>query len=140
LAELVGASTSTAATQGPMSFPQRHPLCGPGASTAYDYTLGLEAQGAQASIVAPGLATLVARDPGNIGFGGIAPVPGRVQPTAGGRALQADAEASLPLIIEEVRRQMTADRQRLVHERAAKHAAANQQARIDALQQALEQK
>ena len=42
LAELVGASTSTAATQGPMSFPQRHPLCGPGANTSYDYTLGLE--------------------------------------------------------------------------------------------------
>src|SRR5262249_18404416 len=70
LAELVGASTSTAATQGPMSFPQRHPLCGPGASTAYDYTLGLETQGAQASIVGPGLATLLSRDPGNIGFGG----------------------------------------------------------------------
>jgi acetolactate synthase I/II/III large subunit len=140
LAELVGASTSTAATQGPMSFPQRHPLCGPGASTSYDYTLGLEAQGAQASIVGPGLATLLARDPGNIGFGGIAPVPGRVQPAASGRALQGDAEASLPLIVEEVRRQMTPDRQRLVQERAAKHAAANQQARIEALQQALEQK
>ncbi len=40
LAELVGASTSTAATNGPMSFPQRHALCGPGADTAYDYTLG----------------------------------------------------------------------------------------------------
>ena len=33
LAELVGACTSTAATTGPMSFPQRHPLCGPGADT-----------------------------------------------------------------------------------------------------------
>jgi thiamine pyrophosphate-dependent acetolactate synthase large subunit-like protein len=140
LAELVGASTSTAATQGPMSFPQRHALCGPGASTSYDYTLGLETQGAQASIVGPGLATLLARDPGNIGFGGIAPSPGRVQPAASGRAIQADAEASLPPIIEEVRRQMTPDRQRLAQERAAKHAAANQQARIEALQQALEQK
>src|SRR5262245_53291074 len=45
LAELVAASTSTTATGGPMSFPQRHPLCGPGADTTYDYTLGLEAQG-----------------------------------------------------------------------------------------------
>ncbi len=140
LAELVGASTSTAATQGPMSFPQRHPLCGPGASTAYDYTLGLEAQGAQTSIVGPGLATLLARDPGNIGFGGITPAPGRSERPASGRALEADAEASLPSIIEEVRRQMTPDKQRLVKERTAKHAAANQQARIDALQQALEQK
>jgi thiamine pyrophosphate-dependent acetolactate synthase large subunit-like protein len=54
LAELVGASTSTAATNGPMSFPQRHPLCGPGADTNYDYTLGLESPGAQASITGPG--------------------------------------------------------------------------------------
>ena len=56
LAELVGASTSTAATSGPMSFPQRHPLCGPGADTTYDYTLGLETAGAQASITGPALA------------------------------------------------------------------------------------
>src|SRR5205814_6414674 len=35
LAEMVGASTSTSATGGPMSFPQRHPLCGPGANTSY---------------------------------------------------------------------------------------------------------
>jgi thiamine pyrophosphate-dependent acetolactate synthase large subunit-like protein len=35
---------------------------------------------------------------------------------------------------------MTPDRQRLAQERAAKHAAANQQARIEALQEALEQK
>jgi thiamine pyrophosphate-dependent acetolactate synthase large subunit-like protein len=140
LAELVGASTSTAATQGPMSFPQRHPLCGPGASTAYDYTLGLEADGAQVSIVGPGLSTLLGRDPANIGFGGIVPAPGRRGGAASGLAIEADAEASLPAIVEEVRRQMTPDRQRLVQERTAKHAAANQKARIEALQQALEQK
>src|SRR5262245_11194062 len=44
LAEHLGASTSTTATNGPMSFPQRHPLQGPGADTNYDYTLGLESQ------------------------------------------------------------------------------------------------
>jgi thiamine pyrophosphate-dependent acetolactate synthase large subunit-like protein len=72
LAELVGASTSTAATNGPMSFPQRHPLCGPGAETAYDYTLGLETPGAQVSITGPNLAKVAAtRDTTNIGFGGI---------------------------------------------------------------------
>src|SRR6476620_7432707 len=76
LAELVGASTSTAATNGPMSFPQRHPLCGPGFSTTYDYTLGLEQQGAQASIVGPNLTTLLSRDVTKIGFGGIAPAAG----------------------------------------------------------------
>src|SRR5881396_145830 len=90
LAELVGASTSTSATQGPMSFPQRHPLCGPGASTTYDYTLGLEAEGAQVSLIGPGLSTLLSRDPTNIGFGGIAPAPagGRGRGAARGRAIE----------------------------------------------------
>ena len=72
LAELLGATTSTAATGGPMSFPQRHPLQGPGADTTYDYTLGLETGGAQASIVGPSLATITAeRDIAKIGFNGI---------------------------------------------------------------------
>ena len=74
LAELVGASTSTAATGGPMSFPQRHPLCGPGADTNYDFTLGLEAQGAQASITGPHIRTLEQdRDVTDIGYGGNRP-------------------------------------------------------------------
>ena len=151
LAELVGASTSTSATQGPMSFPQRHPLCGPGASTAYDYTLGLEAPAAQASLIGPGLATLLNRDTANIGFGGIA--PGSDAPARGGGGggrggattnnaapIQVDAEASLPAIIEEVKRQLTADRRRVIEERKAKHAAANQQARIDELTQVVQVK
>ncbi len=74
LAELVGACTSTAATGGPMSFPQRHPSCGPGADTTYDYTLGLETGGAQASITGPTLAKIVGqRDSTDIGFGGLTP-------------------------------------------------------------------
>src|SRR4029079_10108810 len=84
LAELVGPSTSTAATQGPMSFPQRHPLCGPGADTAYDYTLGLEQAGGTVALVGPGLQTLLARDVTNIGFGGIAPGTGRGGGRGGG--------------------------------------------------------
>ena len=155
LAELVGASTSTAATNGPMSFPQRHPLCGPGANATYDYTLGLESAGAQVSINGPALATLVAsRDVTNIGFGGITPGSGGRQGGGGGRggrgggaaagapamALTADAEASLPMIIDEVKRQMTADKKRVIQDRTAKHAEANQKARIEALQQAVENK
>ena len=122
LAELVGASTSTAATGGPMSFPQRHPLQGPGFSTSYDYVLGLEQtpQDAHAVINGPALSTLLSRDVTNIGFGGIAPGAGG-RGGRGGRggaaaapamALTADAEASLPLIIEEVKRQLTADNRR----------------------------
>src|SRR5215470_14280392 len=151
LAELVGASTSTAATNGPMSFPQRHPLCGPGFSSTYDYTLGLEAAGAQASISGPGLATLLSRDATNIGFGGIAPGSGgRGGGGRGGRgggaaaaptvAITADAEASLPAIVEEAKRQITADKRRAIQDRIAKHTEANQKARIEAITQAVEAK
>jgi acetolactate synthase I/II/III large subunit len=145
LAELVGASTSTAATQGPMSFPQRHPLCGPGATTSYDYVVGLETQGAQISLVGPSLVSLLSRDTAKIGFGGIAPGVSRAGGRGGrgnaappGRQIEVDAEASLPAVIEEVRRQMTPDKQRLVQERTARHAAANQEARIEQLKRALE--
>jgi len=151
LAELVGASTSTSATQGPMSFPQRHPLCGPGADTNYDYTLGLETGGAQASITGPGLATLLSRDSTNIGFGGIAPGSGG-RGGGGGRggrggaaaapalAITADAEVSLPLIIEEAKRQLTADKRSTIQSRIAKHTEANQQARIKEITQAVQAK
>ncbi|HEY2379659.1 MAG TPA: thiamine pyrophosphate-dependent enzyme [Terriglobia bacterium] len=155
LAELVGASTSTAATNGPMSFPQRHPLCGPGADTNYDYTLGLESAGAQASITGPGLATLLPRDAMNVGFGGIAPngggrTGGRNGGGRGGRGggaaagvsmnLTADAEASLPGIIDEVNRQLTADKKRTIQDRTAKHTEANQKAHVEAVKQAVEAK
>jgi len=55
-----------------MSFPQRHPLCGPGADTNYDYALGLEAGVAQVSINGPGLAKVAeARDVTHIDFKGV---------------------------------------------------------------------
>jgi acetolactate synthase-1/2/3 large subunit len=141
LAELVGASTSTAATVGPMSFPQRHPLCGPGADTTYDYTLGLETGGAHVSIVGPGLAKVAtARDTTKIDFGGIL-TPGRA--FGGGREksaapTEADAEASLPIIISEVNHQMTSDQRARIQERAAKHAQANHDAHVAAIAQAVE--
>ncbi len=144
LAELVGASTSTSATTGPMSFPQRHALCGPGADTNYDYTLGLEAGGAQVSITGPGPGKLAEqRDRDNIDFGGIR-TPGRRQfggrQTPSATPLEADAEASLPLIIDQVKQQMTSDQRRRIQERAAKHARANHEAHVTALTQALEAK
>jgi len=144
LAELVGASTSTTATNGPMSFPQRHPLCGPGASTSYDYTLGLETPGAQVSLIGPGLATLLSRDSANIGFGGITPAAGGRGGRGGAPAananppIQVDAETSLPAIIDEVKRQITADKRRGIEERKAKHAEANQKAFVEALTQAVQ--
>jgi acetolactate synthase-1/2/3 large subunit len=150
LAELVGASTSTAATGGPMSFPQRHHLCGPGADTTYDYTLGLEMAGAQASIIGPALAkTAATRDTVNIGFGGTVPGAGG-RGGGGGRGgrggvapappNEADAEASLPLILDEVKRQLTAEQKARIQARIAKHATANHEARVTAIMQAVESK
>jgi len=73
LAELVGASVATRATSGPMSFPQTHPLTGPGSSDTYDYELGLELPGAQASISSPGLPAFDDRDVTSINLGGVRP-------------------------------------------------------------------
>ena len=132
-----------------MSYPQRHPLCGPGADTTYDYTLGLESGGAQASITGPALAkTAATRDTVNIGVGGTVPgAGGRGGGGRGGRGgataappNEADAEASLPLIIEEVKRQMTSDQKTRIQARIAKHASANHDARVTAITQAVESK
>jgi thiamine pyrophosphate-dependent acetolactate synthase large subunit-like protein len=141
LAELVGASTSTSATGGSMSFPQTHPLCGPGAATEYDYTLGLES-GGQVSLRRAGRATMVAeRDTIGIGFNGIGGGGGgggRGGRGGGGTTLDVDAEASLPAILEEVRRLRTADNERVAGERAAGHEAANRAARVQAVSQAVQ--
>jgi acetolactate synthase-1/2/3 large subunit len=147
LAELVGASTSTAATNGPMSYPQRHALCGPGADTTYDYTLGLETPGAQVSITGPNLAKVAAtRDTTNIGFGGISG-DGGGRAGRGGRGgnaeglrMEADAEASLPLIIEQVKQQLTSDQKTRIQARIAKHTQANHEAHVTAITQAVEAK
>ena len=148
LAELVGASTSTAATSGPMSFPQRHPLCGPGADTTYDYTLGLETARRAGFHHRSGAGEnrCERETPLDIGFGGTVPArPAAVGGRGGGASsrrlpIEADAEASLPLIIEEVKRQMTADQKTRIQERIAKHAAANHEARVAAITQAVESK
>lgn len=147
LAELVGACTSTTATSAPMSFPQRHPLCGPGADTRYDYTLGLERAGSEAAVIGPGLIDLAERDrnAANIGFGnlraGVASRPGRPSaPPPGENDIAGDAEASLPDIIEEVQRLMTSSQRRAAERRSANHAKANQEARVAALREAVDAK
>ena len=157
LAELVGASTSTYATVGPMSFPQYHPLCGPGASTDYDFTLGLEAGPADVGLVGPGVDTLYpSRDWADVGFGAMrdkapavmAPLPndaGLWPRFAAGstdveRRLDLDAEASLPLIIDAVRSARTRAQRRRVDDRAERHAVANRRARIEAVTRSVAQK
>lgn len=145
LADLVGACASTAATQGPMGFPQRHPLCGPGADTAYDYVLGLEANSPQLSLQRPSVSTLTAeRDQMGIGFGGLrANGPagfGGGGRAGGGTVLAIDAQASIPVIIGEVLRMMTPEQQRRIDERKRRHAEANQAAHLAAVRAAVEEK
>ena len=148
LAELVGAATSTAATAGPMSFPQRHPLCGPGASTAYDFTLGLETSSPDIELIGPRVAAIApARDTAGIGFGGLRPnrrgsggEPANASIRGTGRRIAVDAEASLPELIRAARGLMTDGRARLIAERSVKHATANRDARVQALRSAIEAK
>ncbi|MDT8397693.1 MAG: thiamine pyrophosphate-binding protein [Pseudomonadales bacterium] len=146
LAELVGACTSTAATSLPMSFPERHPLCGPGADANYDYVLGLEANSPNISIQRPTVEALtVRRDQAGIGFGGLrtngpASAFGQGQQDKQGTVLETDAQASIPLIINEVSRQLSAKQKTVIEQRKARHAAANQQAYVAALRQAIDVK
>lgn len=145
LAELVGASVGTAATQGPMSFPQRHPLCGPGADDDYDFVLGLEANSPHISLLRPTVQALVeTRDVMGVGFGGLRsnpPSSGRGQPPRReGTVMDIDAQASIPLIINEVTRLATDAQRRTIQERARRHGAANQEAYMALLTAALEEK
>jgi thiamine pyrophosphate-dependent acetolactate synthase large subunit-like protein len=142
LAELLGASTSTQATAGPMSFPNRHPLCGPGAGEA-DFTLGLETKEADAAIVGPEIGTTVAtRDKGGIGFGGLVPNPsapparGPRQAKAASEVYPVDAEASLPLLIAAVQKGQAAAHKQAAADRAAAHAPANKAAAASAIDRA----
>ena len=145
LAELVGASTSTSATQGPMSFPQRHPLCGPGANKNYDFVLGLEANSPNISMHRASVSTLTAsRDSMGVGFGGMRsnqPANGRGAPQPRpGTSLGIDAQASIPVIIGEAMRLTTEAKKRVIDQRKQQHAAANQSAYVAALKEAVEEK
>jgi len=137
LAELTGASVRTDAATGPMSFPQRHPQCGPGSDTDYDFVLGLETDGTDVSVAGPGIRMLASRDVTGIGFGGVRePVlPQRSKP--GRNDLRADAEASLPLIIEETSRALSSAATTTAAGRGERHRVANREARRQELQAAL---
>ena len=111
-----------------VSFPSRHALAGTGVGGAADFILNLEsttrATGKTASITS---AEFLATHNFNINAAG------------GGNAdlsVAADAEASLPALIEEVKKLITADRQRVFQERGGKHAEANRKAREQVIESA----
>ena len=145
LAELVGASVTTRAAFEPMSFPQSHALCGPGSNTDYDFVLGLETAGAQASIIGPHRRSLEGRDVTGIGYGfvrpPVAPLRGPYAPPArGDNDMTADAEASIPLIIAEVWDRLSPDARRRIETRKIQHTAANTAAKKVNLRKALDER
>jgi len=128
LAELVGACTGTNATSASMSFPQRHPLCGPGFDRNYDFVLGLDADSPNISIRRPTVASLTAtRDGMGIGFGGLrsnAAAGASPAPASAGTVLSVDAEASIPLIINEISQLVSASQKTAIDQRKVQLAAA----------------
>ena len=107
-----------------MSFPQRHPLCGPGASD--DVRLRARSRSARGAGVAHRSravdAACARHDEHRLRRHRARCEPCRRAAAAARRAaavIEVDAEASLPRLIEEVRRQMTPDRQRVIQDRAS---------------------
>jgi len=135
LAELLQAPVNGGGDR--VNFPSHHPLAGIGTGTA-DVILNLEVQG------------------------GAGPGPVAAQRAANGKvinisslelyiksnlqdfqhlpdadiAIAADSEATLPALIEEVKRQLTPDRTRAIEERGKKYAEAHQNARVAAMESA----
>ena len=137
LAELLGASVDTMATEGPMSFPERHPLCGPGAEEDWDYHLGLEKNAADVAVLGPTLQELEGRDPLGIEFGWKEDPNLKRGPVPEKRYV-VDAEASLPLLIAAVRETASEDFLTQAHQRAERNSVANKANRQKVLDASLE--
>lgn len=120
-----------------MNFPSRHPLCGAGwAGYEPDVTLGLEVQdmsdAARSASARGGKSISISAEDLFLksnyqDFQRMAEVD---------LAIAADAEATLPSLIEEVKRQLTPDRKRAAQARGAKLADAHRQARATDLETA----
>jgi len=139
LAELTGSTVSGVGER--INFPSRHPLAGTGdRGIPVDFNLNLEGGGGGGG-------------GGRGGRGGGAAAGGgprtytitsaeflathnyninRNAPT-GDVVIEADAQASLPAIVEEVQKVLTADKKNAISERIKKHAAANIAARAAAI-------
>ena len=127
LAELSGSSVRTSATAMSMSFPEHHPQCGKGHDINYDYILGLESDGSNASIQGPSLLSNAEnRDLTDIGFGFIRePVIPPRRNLSGDNDITADAESSIPLIVEQFKRLQTMQNQEKISIRVNNHTKTN---------------
>jgi acetolactate synthase I/II/III large subunit len=136
LAELLQAPVNGGGDR--VNFPSRHPLAGSGGAAAADVVLNLEVQGGGG----PGfVATQRNAGTKTINISSLELfIKSNLQDfqhmADADIAMAADAEATLPLLIEEVKRQLTADRTRTLQERGAKIAEIHQQARSAAMETA----
>jgi len=140
LVNLVAAQTTSNAANGPMSFPMSHPMRGSGVpGVPVDFVLGLEtgATGGIDASSADALSSAAIQGPPllatNFNAGGRS---GSGSPNT--LAIEADAETSLPGIIEEVKTLLTPEKRRLIEERARKNESAHAVQRADEWEQAIE--
>jgi thiamine pyrophosphate-dependent acetolactate synthase large subunit-like protein len=122
LAELLQAPVVSVGTNNRVSFPSRHPLAGPGEGQP-DLVLNLEAGGAGS---APGVRTIAITAAELLATSNLNVLPASPQADL---LIEADGEASLPALIEEVKHLMTADRKRVFLGRGARHVEANRRVR-----------
>jgi acetolactate synthase-1/2/3 large subunit len=116
-----------------VNFPSRHPLAGPGAGNP-DLILMLEVAGAGGLVpgtppprrISISTAELLATANFNV-FG---------SPPEADLLVSGDAEATLPALIEEIKRLITPDQRTFFEERGRKHAEANRNAREQAIEAA----
>jgi acetolactate synthase I/II/III large subunit len=135
LAELLQAAVNGGGDR--VNFPSRHALAGAGAG-AFDVILNLEVQGgvgpqAPAGARAPGAKTINISSLGLFIKSNLQDFQHMVDADVD---IAADAEATLPVLIEEVKRQLTDDRRRLLHDRGVKLAAVHREARTQAIETA----
>ncbi len=152
LVELVGAQAGSAAAVGPMSFPMSHPMRGNGVDgVPVDFTLNLESSGGPGgararenadesapSLPANVLVSATIQSPPllatnfNVGRGSPGSTPNTI-------VVEADAETSLPGILEEVKTLLTPDKRRLIADRAKQNEQAHTAQRATEWADAVEQ-
>jgi len=150
LVDLVGAQAGSSATTGPMSFPMSHPLRGHGvAGVPVDFTLSLDVVTNAPRVDDPGVNQRASANKGLVSASIQGPAllttnfnvntrrSGSNSPNA--LDIEADAEASLSGIIEEIQKQLTADKRRMIAERAKKNEAAHNEQRATEWAEAVEQ-
>jgi thiamine pyrophosphate-dependent acetolactate synthase large subunit-like protein len=149
LVELLGAQAGSSAISGPMSFPMSHPMRGNGvAGVPVDFTLGLETGavagggGSSATATTPAAGVLVSvtiQGPALLATNVNVGSRGGSGSTSSALAIEADAETSLPGIIEDVKMLLTPDKRRLVADRARKNEEAHAKQHAEEWAQSIEQ-